>query len=241
MKVIAINSSPNMDKGNTALILNPFLEGMREAGGKVEVFYTKKLNINPCQGEFNCWYKTPGECFQKDDMQMLLPKFLEADVIVFATPLYCDGVNGPMKNLWDRLIPGGLPYIELRDGHCRHPLREEVTPGKVVLVSNCGFWEIDNFDPMLVHIKAFCKNAQWEFAGALLRPHGPALRAMWEMGLKVDDVLEAAKEAGRQLVKDGSMSPETLKIISRQLISLEMYLQESNKFIQKELEPLIAK
>ncbi|WP_332882068.1 flavodoxin family protein [Methanosarcina horonobensis] len=49
MKVLAINSSPRMDKGNTALILNPFLEGMKEAGAEVELFYTKKLNINPVQ------------------------------------------------------------------------------------------------------------------------------------------------------------------------------------------------
>jgi len=74
MKVMAINGSPNMGKGNTALVLDPFLEGMREAGAEVELFYTKKLKINPCQGEFNCWIKTPGKCFQQDDMQMLLSK-----------------------------------------------------------------------------------------------------------------------------------------------------------------------
>ena len=62
MKILAFNSSPKMDKGNTALILNPFLEGARAAGGDVEVFCTKTLNINPCQGEFNCWLKTPGKC-----------------------------------------------------------------------------------------------------------------------------------------------------------------------------------
>jgi len=49
-----------MDKGNTALILNPFLEGMREAAVEVELFYTRKLNINPRTGEFNCWLKNPG-------------------------------------------------------------------------------------------------------------------------------------------------------------------------------------
>jgi len=37
----------------TALILNPFLEGMREAGAGVELFYTRKLDIKPCTGEFN--------------------------------------------------------------------------------------------------------------------------------------------------------------------------------------------
>ncbi len=59
MKVLAINSSPMMGKGNTARILDPFLEGMREAGAEVDLVYTKKLDINPCHGEFNCWAKRP--------------------------------------------------------------------------------------------------------------------------------------------------------------------------------------
>ena len=83
MQVIAINASPNMDKGNTALLLAPFLEGMAEAGAEVELFYTKKLHINPCQGEFNCWLKTPGRCVQKDDMSAILfDRYLGADLVV---------------------------------------------------------------------------------------------------------------------------------------------------------------
>ena len=66
MKVLAINSSPKMDKGNTAMILNPILKGMREAGAEVELFYTRKLNIKPCTGEIDCWIKTPGEYYLKD-------------------------------------------------------------------------------------------------------------------------------------------------------------------------------
>ncbi len=48
MKVIAINGSPKVDDGNTARILNPFLEGMEEAGAEVELFHTRKLKIKPC-------------------------------------------------------------------------------------------------------------------------------------------------------------------------------------------------
>lgn len=238
MKVLAFNSSPNMDKGNTALILDPFLKGMREAGADVELFYTKKLKINPCQGEFNCWLKTSAQCYQKDDMQRLYPKLIGADVIVFACPLYVDGMNGSMKNLIDRTIPLAYPFIELRDGHCRHLGREGevVKEGKVVLVSNCGFWELDNFEPLIVHMKAICKNMNREFAGALLRPHGPALRPMLNMGAPVKDVLEAAEEAGRQLVRDGKMSEKTLSIISRELIPLEMFLQIANQNFKQTLE-----
>ncbi len=241
MKVVAINSSPNMDKGNTSLILTPFLDGMKEAGAEVELFYTKKLDINPCQGEFNCWYKTPGKCFQNDDMQMLLPKLLKADVVVYATPLYIDGINGPMKNLWDRVIPGVLPYFELRDGHCRHPLHDGVKMGKVVLVSNCGFWELDNFDALLVHIKSFCKNANTEFAGALLRPHGGGLKVFMELGLKIEDIFEAAKNAGQQLVEVGKISQETLNIVSREIVPLEMYVKGTNESMKRELSKLEEK
>jgi len=238
MKVLAINSSPSMGKGNTALVLDPFLEGMREAGAEAQVFYTRKLKIKPCHGEFNCWFKTPGECFQQDDMQMLLPELAEAEILVLATPVYVDGVTGPLKNLLDRMLPLVQPFFELREGHCRHPRRDGSLGGKLVLVSNCGFWELDNFDPLLGHIAAACKNLGSEFAGALLRPHGPALKGMMAMGMPVDDIFAAAKEAGRQLVADGKMSSETLKVVSRELLPLEMYVQNVNQRFQKALDAL---
>jgi len=236
MKVVAVNSSPWMDKGNTALILDPFLEGMREAGAEVELFYTKKLDIKPCQGEFNCWFKSPGSCFQEDDMPMLHPKFQVADIWVFATPLYVDGVSGPMKNLFDRLIPIAEPFIELRDDHCRHPLREGTKRGKVVLVSNCGFWERDNFDALVVHMEAVCRNISHEFAGALLRPHGPAVKAMMEMGYPPNDVFEAAREAGRQMVQRGSIDARTLETVARDLLPRDKYLEILNQRFREALE-----
>lgn len=236
MKVLAINSSPHVDKGNTAVILDPFLDGLREAGAEVELFYTKKLKINPCLGCFNCWLKTPGVCAQKDDMDMLRPKLGEADVWVLATPLYVDGMSGPMKNLLDRFIPLLQPFFELRDGHIRHPRRNGTKNGKTVLVSNCGFWEMDNFDSMVVHVKAVCKNADREFAGALLRPHGGGLRPMLEMNAGVSDVVEAARDAGRQLVRDGKMSAETLATVSRDLMPREDYIQIVNQSFQQQLD-----
>jgi multimeric flavodoxin WrbA len=238
MKVVAINSSPKMDKGNTALILGPFLDGMREAGAEVELFYTKTLKINPCQSDYNCWFKTPGKCSQQDDMQMLLPKIGQADTVVLATPVFVDGVSGPVKNLMERLLPLAQPFVELRDGHCRHPRREGATCGQMALVSNCGFWELDNFDPLLAHMKAVCRNFGAEFAGALLRPHGPALAAMLQMGMPVADILAAAQEAGRQLVQEGTISPETLAVVSRELVPRDMYLQIGNQRTREMLEAL---
>lgn len=82
MKVLAISGSPHMGDGNTAMILDPFLEGMKEAGANVDLFYTRNLKIGPCNGDMSCWFKNTWKCGQDDDMQMLLPKFKESDVIV---------------------------------------------------------------------------------------------------------------------------------------------------------------
>jgi multimeric flavodoxin WrbA len=238
VKVLAFNGSPKTDKGNTALLLGPFLDGMKAAGAGVELFYTSQLDINPCHGEFNCWLKTPGKCYQEDDMQMFHPKLRDADIFVFASPLYVWGVTGTLKNLMDRLIPLMQPSIELRDGHCSHPLRPGTKEVKIALVSNCGFWEIDNFDPLLKQFEMLCKVEGFHFAGALLRPHGPALAPMMHMGAPVGDVFEAAKEAGRQLVENGEIAEETLKVVSRELLPRDVYLQIANQQFQRVLDLL---
>jgi multimeric flavodoxin WrbA len=112
VKAVVLNSSPSMEKGNTALILNPFIEGLKEEGAEVELFYTTKLRINPCIDDRSCWTKTPGKCIHDDDMKQILPKMQQADIIVFAAPVYVDGMPGPMKNLVDRLLPLLEPFFD---------------------------------------------------------------------------------------------------------------------------------
>jgi multimeric flavodoxin WrbA len=64
-------------EGNTAMILNPFLAGMKEAGASVEVFYTRKLKIGPCNGDMSCWFKNPEECCS-------CPKDIERYLVVYS-------------------------------------------------------------------------------------------------------------------------------------------------------------
>jgi multimeric flavodoxin WrbA len=215
MKVLAINGSPHMDEGNTAMILNPFLEGLKEAGADVEVFYTRKMKIGPCNGDMSCWFVNPGTCGQKDDMQMLLPKFKEADVIVWASPVYYSGVTGPLKNLMDRQLP---IHMQGELGSRRQ---------KIVLVSTCGAWELSMFDPLLVQMKALYTrpDGSSDFAGALLRPMAEGVKEMVKAGETslVEGVFRAAKEAGRQLAKEGEISEETQKQVSRDLMPRDAY------------------
>jgi len=242
MKVLAINASPNKGRGNTALILNPFLDGMKTAGAEVELVYTNDLDIKFCRGCLNCLYSRDGKCPQNDDMQKLYPKLREADIWVFGSPVHADGVTGPLMNLMSRTVSFLYPNMEVRNNRCRYPLRAGVKSGKVVLVSNSGFWEIEHFNPLVEHIKSYCANVSREFVGALLRPHGPALSGLikfnWPVFSSVlyKDVLEAAKKAGYQLMKEGKISPKVLEKISRSLLPRAAYVAIANRDFKKRLE-----
>jgi multimeric flavodoxin WrbA len=241
MRVVAINSSPRKQKGNTRLILDPFLEGMKDAGAEISFYYANELNIKSCNSDPSCWLKTQGKCIHNDDMDIISPMMMEADMWVLATPLYADGMTGTMKIILERAVfPLLDPFIELREGICRHPFRAHYNYGKIALVSTCGFWEMSHFNPLIVHMEALCKNAQREFAGALLRPHAGALRPMMKAGL-INDVFDAAKDAGKQLMQNGKIKSEILDIISRELLPLDKYIDEVNTEFRNALKRNLRK
>jgi multimeric flavodoxin WrbA len=214
MKVLVINGSPNKDKGNTAMILNPFLEGMRETGADVRLYYTEDLTVNPCKGDLSCYLRTPGKCIHNDDMTWLLSQINETDILVIASPVYFYGVTGPMKILLDRMFPP-IPPTDVAKARSR----------QMMLISNCGQWDMNVFDPLLAQMTTWCGHVGMTFAGALLRPHGPVLNEMVKRGFQVNNVSNAAKEAGCQLIKDGIISKELLDTISRPLVSKDRYME----------------
>ncbi|HDP80870.1 MAG TPA: flavodoxin family protein, partial [Spirochaetes bacterium] len=202
MKIIAINSSPRKARGNTQRVLSPFLEGAREAGAETEIIYLADKTIKPCRGCYNCWLKTPGVCVIKDDAADIFRAIRESDIVVYATPLYVFGMSALMKLLLDRIMPEALPAIELLDGHTSHPPRHEGPVTKTILLSNCGFYEQDNFDDLVAHFKTMVRHQRGVFMGALLRTEGEFLPyAEKLMPEKTEAIYQAAREAGRQAVK----------------------------------------
>jgi multimeric flavodoxin WrbA len=129
MEALAINGSPRGDRGVTARVLAPFLEGMREGGAGVELLRTCELDVGPCLGCWKCWTETKGACVQGDDMQDIHPKLSGADVLVLATPVFVDGMTGPLKNLLDRCVALLHPSMVVRGGRQRHPLRDPRAEG----------------------------------------------------------------------------------------------------------------
>jgi len=57
---------------------------VKDAGLMLSFSMPSVLNVAPCTGALYCWHKKLGECYQKDDMQMLYPKLRESDILVLA-------------------------------------------------------------------------------------------------------------------------------------------------------------
>ncbi len=99
MKIIILEGSPNR-KGSSNLLADCFKQGAEEAGHTVEIIDAAHADIHPCTGCIHCGYEGP--CVQKDEMDRIRPKILEADMPVFATPLYYYGMSAQLKVLIDR-------------------------------------------------------------------------------------------------------------------------------------------
>lgn len=228
MKVLAFNGSPRGRRSNTDRILQPFLEGAREAGADTETVYLEEHEIRACRGCFTCWTRTPGVCVHKDDMPNLLAKMRHADVTVYATPLYVFTVSGIMKDFMDRHIPDIDPHIRKRGEHYIHPPRyDRARRQRTVLISNCGFQERHHFDGLVETFRLMTQGPDAELTATILCTMGellaqPALRdsLAWYP--------QAAHQAGRQVIELGHISPETQAILCRDLAEPEAFLQMAN-------------
>ncbi|MBN2123273.1 MAG: SCP2 sterol-binding domain-containing protein [Deltaproteobacteria bacterium] len=214
MKVLALNSSPRKEgQSKSELMLRHLVEGMRQAGADVEVVDLRKKKINNCIGCFTCWTKTPGKCVHNDDMtNELFPKWLGADLVVYATPLYHFLMTASLKAFIERTLPLLEPFFVDRDGVTRHPLRQN--PPKHVILSVAGFPELSVFDQLSAWAH-FVFGTGGNLAAEIYRPVAEALPFFKE---KAGDILAATEQAGRELVESGRVSEETLARIQQDIV-----------------------
>ena len=98
-KILVLSSSPRKG-GNSDILCDEFSRGAMEIGHNTEKIFLKDKNINYCTACDSCKKGKP--CSQKDDMEELLQKMIEADVIVMASPVYFYTMCAQMKTLIDR-------------------------------------------------------------------------------------------------------------------------------------------
>ena len=225
MQVLVINGSARKEKGYTAMILKPFMNGMEQAGAQVNLLYAKQLDVNPCIGDFSCWYKNPGKCHINDIMQSVYPKLKEADVLVLGIPVYFP-LPGAMQNFLNRLMPLANPILKYRNGHTQIRFHDDVKIKKIILVSVCGWWEKGNFDTITRIAEEICQKVSIDFSGSVLRPHADLLS---EEKDKAKEIFEALRKVGFSLIKDGVLPESLLEIVAQPLISEKELRQRLSK------------
>ena len=106
--ILVISSSPRR-RGNSDLLADAFIEGAQEAGHTVEKISLHDKKIGFCRGCLGC-QKTQ-RCILRDDMDDILPRMQQAEVIVFASPVYFYSLCGQLKTLLDRTNPLFAPTM----------------------------------------------------------------------------------------------------------------------------------
>jgi Multimeric flavodoxin WrbA len=99
-KVLVLAGSPHKH-GNSDRLADEFIHGASEAGHDVEKIYVKDKKVGGCLGCGAC-QRNDGECVQKDDMQEIYAKWLDADVVVLVSPVYFYTWSAQIKTVIDR-------------------------------------------------------------------------------------------------------------------------------------------
>ncbi len=107
MKIMVLNGSPHR-KGTTAAMVESFSKGAREAGHDVTCFDVAFMDVSGCRACEHC-HSHGGVCAIKDDMEQVYALFDEADMIVFASPIYYGSFSAQLHAAINRTYARGIP------------------------------------------------------------------------------------------------------------------------------------
>ncbi|MBE6493707.1 MAG: flavodoxin family protein [Methanosphaera stadtmanae] len=101
MKILGINTSPRPGS-NVKIALETALEAAAAKGAETELINTNSMSIKACQA-CNFCKANQGKCVNDDDMTQIYEKILEADAVIFGSPVYFIDITAQAKLVIDRL------------------------------------------------------------------------------------------------------------------------------------------
>ena len=176
MKILVITGSPRKN-GNSNHLAGEFIRGAREAGHAIERFDAGNANVHPCTGCNTCGMDGP--CVFKDDFLKVRGHILDANMVVFATPMYYFGISAQLKAVIDRFyaINGKIHTYK-----------------KSALLMTYANTSERNARPIHAHYEELLHYLGWEDVGRVIAP------GVWTEGsIKGTEYPRKAYELGRNL------------------------------------------
>jgi len=129
MEILILNALPKKTK-NYERIQTVLEENLQTEKYNYEWIDVREMNVNTCIGTrcLACQFKTPGLCIQKDDMQSLYPKLIQAKLLVFLTPVSFGSYHSELKKVIDRFISLDIPVYTIYKGELHHKNRYKEMP-----------------------------------------------------------------------------------------------------------------
>ena len=152
-KKVVVLSTSLRSRSNSELLAKSFVEGAKDAGNEVEYISLKNKEIRFCIGCLAC--QKTGNCVMKDDVAGIMDSVLNADVIVWATPIYYYEMSGQMKTLIDRLNPMYSKDYKFRDVYLRATAAEEGDEVFEKAINGLNGW-IDCFEKTAIKGTVLC-------------------------------------------------------------------------------------
>lgn len=151
MKIVVLKGSPNRN-GSSNMLAENFSKGAVESGHEIIEIDAAHANLSPCIGCVHCGYE--GECSLSDDMDIFRKQILNADMMVFVTPLYYYGMSAQLKILIDRFCSRNF---SIQDKHMKSAL--------LTVAYNSDDW---TFDALEAHYDTLLRYLNLEDCGRVL-------------------------------------------------------------------------
>jgi multimeric flavodoxin WrbA len=176
-KVLIVSTSPRVHSNSEALA-KAFAQGAQAVGHEAEVISLRGKTVNFCRGCFACQVKL--RCVIRDDADEICQKALQADVLVFATPIYYYEMSGQLKTLLDRLNPLFPSDYAFRDVYLLTAAAEDEESVPQRAVSGLDGW-IECFERARLAGTVFMGGV----TAAGENPEHPALKQAYQMGSSI--------------------------------------------------------
>ncbi len=183
--VLGLAGSPR-EGGNSRLLLEAALDGVRETGFLAEAVFLTDLNISPCQECGGC--EETGVCILKDDMEYVYEKVKETAGLIISSPLFFGHFPAQFKAVIDRFQAWWASRYLLN-----RPAFDVKRPAALLVVG--GMDRSDYFECVKKTIKAFFAVSGFNYSFELYLPRIDAKGAI----LKEREALKKAREIGVSL------------------------------------------